>query len=843
MMKTMMRTLVKFCLVLACITLGLAQADIRALAQESGAGNPWTRMPGTAVDISINAEGQAYVTAPDGTPWRWDKAEQRWRRMSGKFVRITAAEGNRPWAVNADGVVFRYNGLWWEDKDTDAADVAADTQGNVYIAKTDGSIKKWYPLRSEWRPFEGVAKRIALDPAGHPWAVTRDGRIRAFDGNTWTILPGLARDLAMGGTDIVTIVDMDGRLRTWNGAQKRWAIVDGISAVSAVAVTPEGKMWAVVQGGAILSNGGLVSAEKLDEDIATDPKAGVPQAPVITALVKVAKVPTPPTATVTAPTVTTPAAEQGAVAELTGSSTTTTDAGDPATLTTKDKITFVNTRKTASTLAIGKDGSVFGLDGGGNVLRWSNARKIFDSFPGTLARIAVDGDGNPWGISALGRVFRHTGKLWKQIANATASDIAIGFDGTVLVTNAAGRLFKLNAAQTRFEMIPGQGVLVAVAPDGTPWTVRADNLVQRCDTSPCKVIAQKAQSIAVGPDGSVFIVSDQNRLMRLKADGKSFDVILTPGHTPKKVAVGPNGYPWVVSSAKLALAANFFERDEQNDRTVAASTGGDTTGSGSTAAVVDVPSATSFTFSKNMSFQTYASGMNSLSSIHAGENGKVYARGTNTVGQSNVQKIRVFNDTKKTFEDSNLSFPEAVSAMDAASDGTVWGYKNGSVYKLSATGKLLKTYTVSSGTANDLVIGADDTVYIVNGSSLYRLKPGTSVFMKFSNDDVSKVAVGRAGDLWIMDSSNIVQQYTGTRFENRPLGQSVTGTDIGAGSDGSVYISMWTGSAAALKKWNATNKSFDTVNNVEADVVDVDSDGRPWIAYTSSNNDVKRGKD
>ena len=181
--------------------------------------------------------------------------------------------------------------------------------------------------------------------------------------------------------------------------------------------------------------------------------------------------------------------------------------------------------------------------------------------------------------------------------------------------------------------------------------------------------------------------------------------------------------------------------------------------------------------------------------------------------------------------------------MDAASDGTLWGYKDGSVYKLSATGKLMKTYTVPSGTARSLVVGADDTVYIVAGSLLYRLKPGTSVFTKFSNDDVRKVAVGRAGDLWITDSNSYVQQYTGAKFENRPLGQSVEGTTLGASSNGSVYISVMSGSTPVLKKWNATNKSFDTVKNTEADVMDVDPEGRPWIAYTSSDGGVKRGKD
>ena len=164
----MVRGLRVLCLVLALVGGG------PALAQGARDG-AWLRMPGTAADISINADGQAYVVSPGGTPWRWDKVEQRWRRMSGRFVRIAAAEGNRPWAVDADGVVFHYNGLWWEDKDKGVGDVAADTNGNVYIAKTNGEIKKWYPLSSEWRPFEGSAKRIALDAVGQPWVVAADG--------------------------------------------------------------------------------------------------------------------------------------------------------------------------------------------------------------------------------------------------------------------------------------------------------------------------------------------------------------------------------------------------------------------------------------------------------------------------------------------------------------------------------------------------------------------------------------------------------------------------------------------------------------------------------------------
>ncbi|MDP2698665.1 hypothetical protein [Thalassospira sp.] len=787
--------------------------------------------------------------------------------MSGVFVRISAAEGNRPWAVNSEGVVFRYNGLWWENKDTDVVDVAADAQGNVYIAKVSGEIKKWNPLRSEWKPVEGQAYRIALDMAGNPWGVTRDGRIGAFDGKTWGAMPGRAIDIAIGGNDTVVIADAEGRVRIWDKSQRSWRAVAGVEGVTATAATPDGGPWAVITDGVIMATTLLVEPEKIKTEEGRAPEIQAPQAdaPVDSAPVAVASgisaTPVTPTAPVAPSAQATPATAPAQTAETLSASPVSPETGgagqtaaktvapatgnpatiDPVAVTTKEDITFVNTQKIAATLAIGRDGSVFGLDVGGNILRWSNSRKQFESFPGTLVRLAVDALGNPWGISTLGRVFRHTGNLWKQIPGATGSDIAIGADGAVVIADASGTLSKLNDAMTRFDRLSGQGLLVAVAPDGTPWTIRSDNLVQRCASLPCEIFAQKAKSIAIGPDGSVYVVSDRDLLMRLGTDGKTFEVVRTPGHTPKSVAVGPNGYPWVVTMDTLVLASTFFERDEQADRATAVATAGDTTGSGSTAAVVDVPSDNAFTFSKNISFDTYVTNLNTIEEFTVGQNDDVYVYGTPQ--NQGANQFLKFNNTTEKFEEVSLSFNQNLQNIDVASDGSIWTTQNGSVYQLSSTGSVRRTYSVTSGSIGSLSIGVDGTVYVVISQKLYHLKPGTSTFTKFSNDDVGKVAVGRAGDLWIADSGNIVQQFTGTKFENRPLGQSVSVEDIGAGMDGSVYISSWNGSQYVLKKWNATNNSFDTVKNTNANRVDVMSDGRPWIANTSSNTDVKRGKD
>ena len=683
-------------------------------------------------------------------------------------------------------------------------------------------------------------------------------------------MPGRAIDIAVGGNDTVVIADTEGQIRIWNRTEKAWRKVDGVNGVTAAAATPDGGPWAVIRGGAIMATTLLVAPEKIKIEEGRAPESRAPQAvaPVDSAPPAVASgvaapplppaaAPAPPPARATsstapalvtndavAPPVTADTGARNTEAQNTVAPATGNDpALDPTTLTTAEDIVFVNTQKTASALAIGRDGSVFGLNEAGGVLRWSNSRKQFDDFPGTLVRLAVDADGNPWGISTLGRVFRHTGNLWKQIPGATGSDIAIGGDGSVVIADASSTLFRLNDAMTRFDRISGQGILVAVSPEGTPWTIRSDSLVQRCDKSPCEVFRQKAKSISIGPDGSVYVVSNTQFLMRLNAEGITFEVVQTPGHTPQSVAVGPNGFPWVVTNDTLVLTSKFFERDEQNDRLVAASTVGDTTGSGDTAAVVDVSSQSAFTFSKNITFETFTANLNTIDEIVVGQNDGFYVYGS-PPNQGPKQLLK-FNTKTKKLDEVSLSFNQELDKFDVANDGSIWtnGNSSNSVYKLTSTGSLQRTYSVPSGSLQNLSIGSDGTVYIVTSSKLYHLKPGSNAFTKFSNDDASKVAVGRAGDLWIADSSNIVQQFTGTRFENRPLGQSISINDLGAGTDGSIYITLYENNAYVLKKWNATNGSFDKVNNVTADKVDVLSDGRPWIANTSSGTDVKRAKD
>jgi peptidoglycan hydrolase-like protein with peptidoglycan-binding domain len=102
-------------------------------------------------------------------------------------------------------------------------------------------------------------------------------------------------------------------------------------------------------------------------------------------------------------------------------------------------------------------------------------------------RIAVDPTGVPWVINKGGQIFKRTTNTassgtWTQMPG-TASDIGIGFDGTVWVIstfsvgNGNFQIRRFNG--TTWDNDVGGAVRIAVGPDGVPWVVNAQKQIYR----------------------------------------------------------------------------------------------------------------------------------------------------------------------------------------------------------------------------------------------------------------------------------------------------------------------------------------------------------------------------
>lgn len=798
---------------LLCAALAALACLSPAFGQEAAPAFTWAQLKGSAVDLAADAGGDAFAVSSDGMVWRWRHDSGDWGRMSGELSRIAAGSGGKPWGLSPDGTVLRYNGLWWESLEKRARDIALDAANNAYVVLKDGTLARYNSLRGDWESFPGKGRqRIAVTADGHPWTVAEDGSLARHDGRDWQVLPGSARDIGVGVDGTTYIVTADGTLARWDEGQHNWIAAGGPTDLVAVTVAAGGIPWVATSRGAIFA-AALPAAVQARQQ----------QTVVV-----------PPTATLRSAKKA--AAQRAAAAVLAVAS--------PAKRTDPAAIEFTDTRATGViAVAIGLDGSVFALDASGQPYRWSNAQMRLLSFPGQLVKIAVDPAGNPWGINNYGRIFHHDGADWRQV-RGTASDITVAANGAVIVADANGTLGRYDPATNGFLRIDGNAVFVAAAPDGTPWGLLSDGTVVRCRAAPCDRLGRQGRSLSIGPDGSVFLVSLDNRLLRYNAGSGDWDFIVVPNQTPATVAVGPRGRPWVATATHKLLASTFFDRDESLDLQVAAGTQTPTTGSGDSSAVLSSTAAAGgFVFTKNIRVKTYSFAGNLLG-VTVGSDGTVLA--LDFSGQ-----LWKFNAASRSFVGTTPP-PEGYRTAMTGPDGMVWAISevtDGRIFKQksSSSWDVLQLPITNPSTCpqppcfnmnRDLAVAADGTVYAIDtAGTLWRRPANSTVFAKFLQGAYRNVAAGRAGDVWVLDDNQVIRQVVNGKAELRPIGKQTMAWRIASGPDGSVYAVINNGVDFYLARWNAANQSFDFSNRV-ADTVGVAPDGRPWFTDTSQSTNI-----
>ena len=788
------------------------------LALACGAGGAqqpaWNAVRGVAQDLAVASEDEVYAAGAGGALWRWVEGTTEWGPLAGSAKRLAAAAGMRLWAVDRDGALQRWTGTRWVALGMRARDVAVDGVGNGYAALADGRVARWTADGRGPTILQGSgASRLAPHPDGSLWVVLEDGAIERRVGGAARRVPGAARDIAASASGAVLIAAADGSLQRWDPASDAWQF-EASGDFASVSVSPEGIPWAATTLGAIRTRaavrpGGLPALEAAS----TSGPQGI--------------------------TFRRGGRGSGALRGVRSARRAASVAlAPPAQRTDPAPFEFVDTLGTASALAIGQDGSVFaiGLDGG--LDRWSKARRRFVDFPGALVRIAVDPGGNPWGVNQAGRVFRHTGTDWRQV-RGTASDIAIAADGTVMTLSGDGLLGRYDRSIDAIVPQPGgQGLVsLALAPDGTPWGLLKDGTVVRCAELPCARLAQTAQEIAIGPDGSVFVVSFGNELRRFDRGSGLFQIIPVAGEQVSTVAVGPFGRPWVATTSGRVLASRFFDRDESVDLLTAGTTVTPTTGTGDVAPLFGPTRGGAFTFRKSMQFTDVSPFCNTDLHIGIGPEGSVVV----VCEDGGIHVAWRWDPVRKAFAPMGTLPASFSHALDVDAESRLW------LLDAAVDGRLLRqqrkdaaaydtiAFPAGSGSVplfeRDLALGPDGAVYVVNSDgALYRAARQGS-FSRLIAGRFVRVAVGTANDVWVVDADDVLYQIVAGRLEER-AGSTF---DVGAAADGSVYaIQQNAGdSVPMLYKWNASNGRFDRVNR-SATRVDVAPNGRPWVLEESA---------
>ena len=144
-------------------------------------GNGFARMPGSANDIGIGADGTVCVIGTNdrssaGWPiYRWNG--RSWASFPGYGTNISVDPEGRPWVVNEQNAIYRWTGSAFQREPVSAVDIGIGADGSVWAAGTDGKAHHYW--RGTWAPIidSRDVRRIAVDRNGMPLITNRNDQI------------------------------------------------------------------------------------------------------------------------------------------------------------------------------------------------------------------------------------------------------------------------------------------------------------------------------------------------------------------------------------------------------------------------------------------------------------------------------------------------------------------------------------------------------------------------------------------------------------------------------------------------------------------------------------------
>jgi len=213
----------------------------------------WELEPGQATEISVGADGTAWVVNSADQIYYWNGTT--WEMVDGALTRIAVGPDGLPWGINSAGQIWRREGAsvpgtGWELMPGLATEISVGADGTAWVVNSAGSIYYWDG--TTWAITDGALTRIAAGPNGLPWGINGAGQIwrrtgTSIPGAGWELMPGQATEIAVGGDIAPWVVNADGQVYYWDGAT--WEVVDG--ALTRIAVGPNGLPWGINAAGQI----------------------------------------------------------------------------------------------------------------------------------------------------------------------------------------------------------------------------------------------------------------------------------------------------------------------------------------------------------------------------------------------------------------------------------------------------------------------------------------------------------------------------------------------------------------------------------------------------------------
>lgn len=232
-------------------SLRFARVPVVPTSKDPLLSNSFTHIQGFAGrSLAIGNDGSVFALSFDGALSRWSNARNRFSSFPGVFSRIAVAPDGKPWGVTGRGEVWRHDGTTWRIvRGVAAQEINVGLNGTVIVAGNDETLYRYLVQEDRFERLRSsldgdsapTGSRVAIDPQGHLWTITKDHVILRCDTQPCERLAQPAREIGIGPEGSIFIVDADNQLRRLNKSSGEWERI-GIDATT-VAVGPGGKPW------------------------------------------------------------------------------------------------------------------------------------------------------------------------------------------------------------------------------------------------------------------------------------------------------------------------------------------------------------------------------------------------------------------------------------------------------------------------------------------------------------------------------------------------------------------------------------------------------------------------
>ncbi|MCW5698186.1 MAG: hypothetical protein KIS96_15870 [Bauldia sp.] len=345
---------------------------------------------------------------------------------------------------------------------------------------------------------------------------------------------------------------------------------------------------------------------------------------------------------------------------------------------------------------------------------------------------------------------------WQKLSG-TAVDIAAGADGSVFAVDSQGQAWGRAPGEHDWKYQSNRMVLtrIGVAPDGSPWGVDDTGTVWRLEGREWRPVGAGAVDIAVGAAGDVAVSTNTGSLAVLRGS-EGWAAVSGAG---TRVAVGPDGELWTVAAdgtiarqlddAWVALAGKAIDLAIGPDGRVV---------------VVGTDRELYEWNESDLAWSRIAGGSDSVA-VAAGPGGSLWRAD----GAGGIHALGVSFDE-----------PAPESGIVETAPG-----KGGSTPVAAVPDRSPVSFEPSAGTAVDLAIGADGSVFALRqGGALQRWSNGDRRFNDFPGD-LDRLSVAPDGRPWGVGRGRVFR-HDGAAWREVPLRFQVHDLDIGA--DGRVFV-------------------------------------------------------